>query len=170
MDGKVCKLNSQSCPSGQFYNTQNGKCSACASGCSECIYTSVYCTSCPAGTLLLDNKCVDSNICGSGKFRQSNGQCSSCPVKCNECISATECSTCASAYVHNGFDCLVRLTNLRPIQMTQSAISRRENTVFISVRLSIIPNGLSNNQKNKFCNVIPSNNDKILVVNQWLSN
>ena len=26
LDGKICKLNSQSCPSGQFYNNQNGVC------------------------------------------------------------------------------------------------------------------------------------------------
>lgn len=83
LDGKVCKLNSQSCPSGQFYNTQNGICSACASGCSECTYTSGYCTTCPSGTVLSDNKCVESNVCGSGRFRQFNGQCANCPVKCS---------------------------------------------------------------------------------------
>jgi hypothetical protein len=35
--------------------------------------------------------------------------------------------------------------------------------------LSIIPNGLSNDQKNKFFIVIPSANDSVAFINQWLS-
>lgn len=53
--------------------------------------------------------------------------------------------------------------------MTQNALSRRGSTVFVSVKLSIIPNGLSNDQKNSFFTVVPSINDKVNKVNQWIS-
>lgn len=53
--------------------------------------------------------------------------------------------------------------------MTQSAVSRRNNVVFVSVRLPIIPNGLSADQKNGFFIVIPSSNDKVVKVNQFVS-
>lgn len=53
--------------------------------------------------------------------------------------------------------------------MTQSAVSRRNNTVFVSVKLPLIPNGLSADQKNNFFIVIPSSNDKVVKVNQFLS-
>ncbi len=58
LDGKICKLNSQSCPSGQFYNNQNGVCTTCSSSCSECQYTNIYCTACPAGYVLTGSSCV----------------------------------------------------------------------------------------------------------------
>ena len=41
--------------------------------------------------------------------------------------------------------------------------------MFVSVKLSIIPNGLSNEQKNAFFVVVPSVNDKVNKVNQWIS-
>lgn len=53
--------------------------------------------------------------------------------------------------------------------MTQTALSRRAATVFVSVRLSIIPNGLSNEQKNSMFVVVPSVTDKVNRVNQWIS-
>lgn len=53
--------------------------------------------------------------------------------------------------------------------MTQSAVSRRNNVVFVSVKLPLIPNGLSADQKNNFFIVIPSVNDKVTKVNQFVS-
>lgn len=41
--------------------------------------------------------------------------------------------------------------------------------MFVSVKLSIIPNGLSNEQKSSFFVVVPSINDKVNRVNQWIS-
>jgi len=53
--------------------------------------------------------------------------------------------------------------------MVVSSVLRRSNTVFVSLRLNIIPNGLSNEQKNNFFIVIASENDKVSKVNQFLS-
>jgi hypothetical protein len=74
---------------------------------------------------------------------------------------------CSSGFQFNGFDCVVILTNLRTLTLAQSSISRRDTTVFISIRLEIIPNGLSSNQINNFFIVVPSVNDKVVKVNQW---
>lgn len=169
LDGSVCKLVSQSCPSGQFFNTQTGACVACQSPCVQCSYTQNYCTACPAGYSLTSNKCTESNSCGAGKFRGASGSCATCPSKCQECVSADECSTCAAGYVFNGADCIVKVANLRELQLTQSALSRRANTVFVSVKLTIIPNGLSSEQKNNLFLVVPSENSKVSKVSQWIS-
>ena len=53
--------------------------------------------------------------------------------------------------------------------MTVSSISRRSNTVFVSVKVAIVPNGLSSEQKNNFFLVVASQNDKIAKTNQWIS-
>lgn len=50
-----------------------------------------------------------------------------------------------------------------------STASRRGNVVFVTVKLPLIPNGLSADQKNNFFIVIPSKDDKIVKVNQFLS-
>jgi hypothetical protein len=51
--------------------------------------------------------------------------------------------------------------------MTQTALSRRNNTVFVTIRTSIIPNGLTREQQNGFFTVVASANDRISRVNQW---
>ncbi len=168
-DAQICKLVSQNCPAAQFYNAQTGVCSACTYPCTECQYANNYCSACPAGFSLVSSKCVESNTCGTGKYRNTAGSCGTCPAKCLECVSATECATCATGFVFNGADCVLRVSNLKEVQITQSALSRRANTIFISVKLSIIPNGLSNEQKNGFFIVVPSTNDKVNKVNQWIS-
>ena len=53
--------------------------------------------------------------------------------------------------------------------MTVSSISRRSNTVFVSVKVAIVPNGLSSEQKNNFFLVVAAQNDKIAKTNQWIS-
>lgn len=63
----------------------------------------------------------------------------------------------------------MRVANLKEITMTQTAVSRRNNTVFVTIRTSIIPNGLSSEQQNGFFIVVASANDKINKVNQWIS-
>lgn len=166
LEGSVCKLSVLTCPSGQFYNSQTGACAACAFPCTECQFTGSYCTACPAGFTIASNRCSEANSCGSGRFRAASG-CSNCPAKCIDCVSATECSTCASGYIFNGADCVLRVANLREITMTQTALSRRINTVFVTIRTSIIPNGLTREQQNGFFTVVASANDRISRVNQW---
>ena len=61
----------------------------------------------------------------------------------------------------------MRLANLKEVAITQSSIFRRNNTVFIGVSVSIIPNGLTADQLNNFFIVIPSTANKIVRVNQW---
>lgn len=63
----------------------------------------------------------------------------------------------------------MRVANLREITITQTAVSRRNNTVFVTIRTSIIPNGLSSEQQNGFFIVVASANDRINRVNQWIS-
>jgi hypothetical protein len=168
-DGSVCKLSINTCALGLFYNAQTGSCSACASPCTECQFTSSYCTACASGLTLTSNKCAESNTCGSGRFKATTGSCTNCPTKCLDCVSATECATCASNYVFNGVDCVLRVANWKEISITQTAVSRRNNIVFITVQTSIIPNGLSNEQKNGFFNVAQSATDRVNRVNQWIS-
>jgi hypothetical protein len=52
--------------------------------------------------------------------------------------------------------------------MSQSSVSRRGNVVFVTVKLPIIPNGLSADQRNNFFIVIASKDDKVVKVNQFL--
>jgi len=63
----------------------------------------------------------------------------------------------------------LKVANLKEVTITQSALSRRGTTVFVSVKLAILPNGLSSDQKNSFFVVVPSVNDKVNKVNQWIS-
>lgn len=167
LEGAICKLSTQTCPSGEFYNAQTGACAVCTFPCTQCQFTQSYCTACGDGQTLSANRCIASNSCASGTFRGTNGQCQQCPAKCAQCVSATECSTCASGYIFNGFDCVLRLANLKEVAITQSSIFRRNNTVFIGVSVSIIPNGLTADQLNNFFNVIPSAATKVVRVNQW---
>lgn len=89
LDGKICKLSTQSCASGEFFNAQTGSCSKCSYPCSECLYAATYCTACPSGFSLASNKCNEANSCGAGRYRASSGSCTSCPTKCSDCVSAT---------------------------------------------------------------------------------
>lgn len=52
--------------------------------------------------------------------------------------------------------------------MSQNSVSRRGNVVFVTVKLPLIPNGLSADQKNNFFIVIASKDDKVVKVNQFL--
>jgi proprotein convertase subtilisin/kexin type 5 len=115
LNGSVCKLSINTCASGLFYNAQTGSCTACASSCTECQFTSSYCTACASGLSLISNKCAESNNCGSGRFKTASGSCTNCPTKCLDCVSATECATCASNFVFNGADCVLKLTNWKEI-------------------------------------------------------
>jgi hypothetical protein len=118
--------------------------------------------------ILNNNLCIASTGCNSGQYTNTNGGCSACPSKCQQCISATVCSTCANGYQFNGYDCVVILTNLKTITLTQVSITQRNPTVFVSIRLPLIPNGLTAAQQNAFFLVIPSASDKVVKVNQWL--
>lgn len=168
LNNGTCQTNSQLCPIGQFYSTSTSSCSSCQYPCTQCAYTPSYCTACSTGMIVNNNLCIASTGCSSGDYRDTNGNCQPCSVKCQQCISATVCSTCASGYQFNGYDCVIQLTNLQTITLTQTSISKRGNTVFISIRLPIIPNGLTSAQQNSFFIVIPSANDTVVLVNQWL--
>jgi hypothetical protein len=143
LEGTVCRLSVQTCPSGQFYNAQTGACAECAYPCTQCQFTQSYCTGCTNGLTLSANRCLESNSCGSGSYRSTAGRCTQCPAKCIDCVSATECSTCASGYIFNGFDCVLRLSDLQEVTIAQSGVFRRGNTAFIAVNVNLIPNGLT---------------------------
>jgi len=59
------------------------------------------------------------------------------------------------------------LSNLQTITLAQSSISKRDTTIFISIKLPLIPNGLTSNQINNFFIVVPSASDTVVKVNQW---
>ena len=113
LEGSICRLSTQTCPSGEYYNAQTGNCAQCAYPCTECRFTPSYCSACADGQTLRGNRCSEINTCGSGSYRADNGQCTTCAAKCNECISDLECSTCATGYIFDGFDCVLRLTDLK---------------------------------------------------------
>jgi hypothetical protein len=46
-------------------------------------------------------------------------------------------------------------------------VARRDNVAFVTVKLNIVPNGLSPTQKSSFFLVVPNQGDKINFVNQW---
>jgi len=72
----VCQLGSQTCPSGQYFDTSANSCKQCQFPCSQCSLTASYCTACSNGLTLNQNLCVStSNACGRGSFQGSNGQC-----------------------------------------------------------------------------------------------
>jgi hypothetical protein len=53
------------------------------------------------------------------------------------------------------------------VTLAQSSISKRDTTVFISIKLSLIPNGLTSTQINSFFIVVPSIADTVVKTNQW---
>jgi hypothetical protein len=53
------------------------------------------------------------------------------------------------------------------VTLAQSSISKRDSTVFISIKLSLIPNGLTSAQINSFFIVVPSVADTVVKINQW---
>lgn len=167
LNNGTCQTNSQSCPTGQFYNSQTQSCATCTYPCTNCQFTQSYCTACSSGLVLNSNRCVASTGCSGSTYRNANGNCSACPSKCQTCVSATECSTCASGYQFNGYDCVVALSNLKTVTLAQSSISKRDTTVFISIKLSLIPNGLTSTQINSFFIVVPSIADTVVKTNQW---
>jgi len=166
----VCKVGTQTCSNGQYYNANTGACAACSYPCSRCSLTASYCTACSAGLTLSQGLCVsNNNNCGNGKYQDLSGSCQSCPEKCANCISASSCSSCATGYNFNGFDCVKTVYQLQTVKMTLSSVSRRSNTAFVTVCLNIVPNGLTNAQINQFFLVIPNTNDVVTSVNQWIS-
>jgi len=117
---------------------------------------------------LSQNLCVsNSNTCGNGRFEDANRQCQPCPSKCSTCVSAASCSTCATGFSFNGFDCVVANAQLQRVALTIKNVCRRDSTVFITIGLNIIPNGLSPTQRNNFFLVVPNTGDRVNFVNQW---
>lgn len=166
----VCQVGAQSCPSGQFFDPSASACKACQYPCTQCSLTASYCTACASGLTLNQNLCVStSNSCGNGKFQDVNKQCQPCPAKCANCISATSCSTCATGYNFNGFDCVVTLNKLQKVVLTVQNVCRRDNVAFVTVCPNILPNGLTVAQRNNFFQVVPNQNDKVTLVNQFIS-
>ncbi len=165
----VCKNNVQQCQSGQFFNSQNSICEQCQYPCSECQLTPSYCTACTTGLSLSLNRCISQGGCGSGKYKSLSGSCDTCTVKCAECISQTECSSCSSGYQFNGFDCVISSIQLKPLTLNVKTVSKRGSTVFVTIRLNIIPNGLTETQKSKFFYVLLNKGDTSQYVNQWIS-
>jgi hypothetical protein len=166
----VCQVGSQSCPSGQYFDSGSSSCKACQYPCSQCSLTASYCTACATGLTLNQNLCVSSSTaCGSKYYQDVNRQCQPCPSKCATCLSATACSTCSQGYSFNGYDCVVVTAQLQKVTISVKSVSRRDNVAFITVGLNIIPNGLSPSQKNAFFLVVPNTGDKVSYVNQWQS-
>ena len=166
----VCQVGSQSCPSGQFYDSSAGSCSTCTFPCSECSLTASYCTACSNGLTLSQGLCVStSNACGRGSYQEANGNCQPCPAKCGTCLSAQSCSSCASGYNFNGFDCVKTLAQLKKLNLKVNGVTRRDNIAFVRVEPNIIPNGLSVSQRSNFFLVVPNSGDSIQFVNQWIN-
>lgn len=164
----VCVVGSQSCPSGQFRNSATGSCASCQYPCSQCSLTASYCTACATGLTLSQNLCVStSSSCGNGFYQDVNKQCQACNSKCATCISATSCSTCAQGYNFNGYDCVVTVAQLQKVTLSVTNVARRDNIAFVTVKLNIVPNGLSPTQKSSFFLVVPNQGDMISYVNQW---
>ena len=167
----VCQVGSQACPAGQYWDGNSASCRNCQYPCAECSLTAQFCTVCAGGLTLNQNLCVSTtNTCGRGRFSEG-GQCRSCPAKCQDCISNSVCSVCASGYNFNGNDCVKTLAQLQQLKLTIKSVTKRGNTAFITIKPSIIPNGLSPQQQNNFFTVVPAAADKanIAFVNQWLS-
>lgn len=63
------------------------------------------------------------------------------------------------------------MAQLKQLKLTIKSVTKRGNTAFITIKPSIIPNGLSPQQQNNFFTVVPAAADKdnIAFVNQWLS-
>ena len=108
-----------------------------------------------------------SSACGAGQFQDANRRCQPCAAKCSTCISATSCSQCATGFTFNGFDCVAAVAKLQKIDISILNVCRRENIAIVSIRLNIIPNGLSPIQRSNFFLIVPSSGDKVSFVNQW---
>lgn len=164
----VCQPSGQTCRSGQFFDASSSSCRSCQLPCTQCSLTASFCTACAAGMTLSQNLCVsNSNTCGNGRFQDANRQCQPCPSKCSTCVSAASCSTCATGFSFNGFDCVVANAQLQRVALTIKNVCRRDSTVFITIGLNIIPNGLSPTQRNNFFLVVPNTGDRVNFVNQW---
>lgn len=164
----VCQVQAQTCPAGQYYDSNSNACANCQYPCSQCSLTATICSACVSGLTLKQGMCVSSSSsCGTGNYKDINGQCQNCPAKCSTCLSATVCSACASGYTYNGFDCVVSTSKLQKVTLLIKNVCRRDNVAFVTVGVNIIPNGLSPTQKSSFFLAVPNKGDKINFVNQW---
>jgi proprotein convertase subtilisin/kexin type 5 len=89
------------CPSGYFENNQGLICTACVTGCSQCVNTAAYCTLCANGHYLFNNTCV--NNCPPQYYPNATlGQCLGCAGLCYTCLNAIYCLTCSANFLLNG--------------------------------------------------------------------
>jgi hypothetical protein len=64
---------------------------------------------------------------------------------------------------------VVTLSQLQKVVLTVQNVCRRDNVAFVTVCPNILPNGLTVAQKNNFFQVVPNQNDKVTLVNQFIS-
>jgi hypothetical protein len=73
------------CPSGTFPSNSTSSCQTCDSSCSTCFGSgNNQCTSCPAGSILVNGKCTTGTTCPSGTFLANStvAECKACHPDC----------------------------------------------------------------------------------------
>lgn len=76
-------------------------CTACATGCAQCVNSATYCTKCSSGYYSFNNTCISS--CPAMYYANSSlAQCLTCAGLCRTCLSSTFCLSCSSNFLWNG--------------------------------------------------------------------
>ena len=166
-NGTVCMINSQMCSAGQYFDASMNRCQMCSTACKECSGNANSCTSCRDGTVLDGSTCKPTNACPSGQFLSNTG-CMMCAEKCGTCINANDCTSCANGFINTGSDCVRNVNVLIPVQLQVISVTMRDNTAFVQIRPTIIPNGLSTNMQSKFLAVIPTSETSNPIVHVWI--
>lgn len=88
--------------------------------------------------------CISDNSCPAGSYPTQTG-CQRCAAKCATCSDLNTCTSCAPNYSNTGSDCVQTNTNLQPVALQVNSVTKRDTTVFIQVKPSVLPNNLPTN-------------------------
>lgn len=130
--------STQSCGSGQYFNSAAGVCDNCRSPCATCSGSASFCTTCTGNLILRDGICYNGNNCAAGTYPTNNG-CQKCSAKCATCTGPNTCSSCAPGYTNTGADCVQSTIPLAPVTINTMAVVKNAAANIVYIQLEVLP-------------------------------
>lgn len=173
-EGNLCvPTSTQSCGSGQYFNTAIGVCDNCRYPCATCSGSASFCTACPNTFNLVNGVCYSGNACQAGFYASPSG-CQRCAVKCATCSNFNVCDTCANGYTNTGADCIQSTTTLTPVTLNVLAVVKNleGNIAFVQIQPNILPNNVPTNLASQILLFVPTSSasNPATQVNIWIDN
>lgn len=167
LNGQNCFLNTRSCSQGQYFNALSNSCQNCQFPCKTCTGSPVTCDSCQTGYNLNGTSCSRSSSCPPGQYGSFSG-CLPCPEKCGTCLDVSTCSTCATGYINTGADCVRQTGVLTPLQLQTGQLCQNNNTAYVEIQFTVIPNEMSSALIENFVLVVLGNPALNPLITVWV--